>query len=314
MIVCVHPARAVISIHVQVLKGQLDFKSDPWPKISDAAKDCVKRLLEMDPSKRATSEQVRHGCSLYQFTTLLAWSCRAHDAPRDRDLLFKGSAIHHPQCLQPRHSLLMLCEAHVAARPPKQKDLSAACPRLFWLSGTNTYVHFSESMSGRTSYTRCSHVNTHPTRQILKHEWLVKEGVAYDISLDSVVLKRMKQFAQVNQQALRCKTGPMHSHVCSCCRGMQALRCCVDTAVKPILSQHVTSCVDLSARDQQLTADKAKAKFNPPICCAGPDGVAADEQAQENGPHGCWAEPQHRRVARCGHLWAQDSLNSAPSR
>jgi hypothetical protein len=41
-----------------VLKGQLDFKSEPWPKISDAAKDCVKRLLEMDASKRATSEQV----------------------------------------------------------------------------------------------------------------------------------------------------------------------------------------------------------------------------------------------------------------
>jgi len=35
--------------------------------------------------------------------------------------------------------------------------------------------------------------------QILKHDWLVKEGVAYDISLDSVVLKRMKQFAQVNK-------------------------------------------------------------------------------------------------------------------
>lgn len=74
-----------------VLKGQIDFKSEPWPKISDAAKDCVRRLLEMDASKRATSEQ------------------------------------------------------------------------------------------------------------ILKHDWLVKEGVAYDISLDSVVLKRMKQFAQMNK-------------------------------------------------------------------------------------------------------------------
>ena len=47
--------------HLQVLKGQIDFKSDPWPKISDAAKDCVKRLLEMDASKRATSEQVGTG-------------------------------------------------------------------------------------------------------------------------------------------------------------------------------------------------------------------------------------------------------------
>ena len=33
--------------------------------------------------------------------------------------------------------------------------------------------------------------------QILKHDWLVKEGVARDITLDSVVFKRMKQFAQV---------------------------------------------------------------------------------------------------------------------
>lgn len=74
-----------------VLKGQIDFKSDPWPKISEAAKDCVRKLLEMDASKRATSEQ------------------------------------------------------------------------------------------------------------ILKHDWLVKEGVGYDISLDSVVLKRMKQFAQMNK-------------------------------------------------------------------------------------------------------------------
>lgn len=47
-----------VSTFPQVLKGQIDFKSEPWPKISDAAKDCVKRLLEMDTSKRATSEQV----------------------------------------------------------------------------------------------------------------------------------------------------------------------------------------------------------------------------------------------------------------
>jgi hypothetical protein len=49
---------AVLSL-LQVLKGAIDFKSEPWPKISDAAKDCVKKLLEMDPAKRATSEQVR---------------------------------------------------------------------------------------------------------------------------------------------------------------------------------------------------------------------------------------------------------------
>ncbi|GBF87688.1 calcium-dependent kinase [Raphidocelis subcapitata] len=78
-------------IFKMVLKGQLDFKSEPWPRISDAAKDCVRRLLDMDAGRRASAEQ------------------------------------------------------------------------------------------------------------ILKHDWLVKEGVALDISLDSVVLKRMRQFAQMNK-------------------------------------------------------------------------------------------------------------------
>ena len=37
----------------------MDFQSEPWPHISEAAKDCVKRLLDMDPAKRLTTEQAR---------------------------------------------------------------------------------------------------------------------------------------------------------------------------------------------------------------------------------------------------------------
>ena len=47
-----------LPLHPQVLKGQIDFKSEPWPRISDAAKDCVKRLLEMDAAKRASAEEI----------------------------------------------------------------------------------------------------------------------------------------------------------------------------------------------------------------------------------------------------------------
>lgn len=78
-------------IFKMVLKGHVDFQSEPWPHISEAAKDCVKRLLDMDPAKRLTTEQV------------------------------------------------------------------------------------------------------------LQHPWLHKEGVALDKPLDSVVLKRMRQFAQMNK-------------------------------------------------------------------------------------------------------------------
>jgi len=78
-------------IFKMVLKGHIDFKSEPWPHISEAAKDCVRKLLDMDPSKRADAAS------------------------------------------------------------------------------------------------------------ILRHEWLVKEGVALDTPLDHVVLKRMRQFAQMNR-------------------------------------------------------------------------------------------------------------------
>jgi calcium-dependent protein kinase len=45
---------------MQVLKGNPDFEGDPWPKISAAAKDCVKRLLTSDPKKRATADEILH--------------------------------------------------------------------------------------------------------------------------------------------------------------------------------------------------------------------------------------------------------------
>ncbi|KAF5832485.1 hypothetical protein DUNSADRAFT_11607 [Dunaliella salina] len=45
-------------IFKMVLKGHIDFKTDPWPKLSDSCKSCVRALLEQDPKKRATAQQI----------------------------------------------------------------------------------------------------------------------------------------------------------------------------------------------------------------------------------------------------------------
>ncbi|KAL0374760.1 UNVERIFIED_CONTAM: Calcium-dependent protein kinase [Sesamum radiatum] len=45
-------------IFEQVLRGELDFVSEPWPSISDSAKDLVRRMLVRDPKKRPTAHQV----------------------------------------------------------------------------------------------------------------------------------------------------------------------------------------------------------------------------------------------------------------
>ncbi|KAF7818888.1 calcium-dependent protein kinase 20 [Senna tora] len=45
-------------IFEQVLKGELDFVSEPWPSISESAKDLVRRMLLRDPKKRMTAHEV----------------------------------------------------------------------------------------------------------------------------------------------------------------------------------------------------------------------------------------------------------------
>ncbi|CAN0879261.1 Calcium-dependent protein kinase 20 [Linum grandiflorum] len=45
-------------IFEQVLKGDLDFASEPWPNISDSAKDLVRKMLVRDPKRRLTAHEV----------------------------------------------------------------------------------------------------------------------------------------------------------------------------------------------------------------------------------------------------------------
>lgn len=41
-----------------VLKGHIDFDSDPWPLISESAKDLIRNMLCMKPSERLTAHEV----------------------------------------------------------------------------------------------------------------------------------------------------------------------------------------------------------------------------------------------------------------
>ncbi|CAL5431869.1 unnamed protein product [Camellia sinensis] len=45
-------------IFEEVLHGDLDFSSDPWPNISESAKDLVRKMLVRDPKKRLTAHEV----------------------------------------------------------------------------------------------------------------------------------------------------------------------------------------------------------------------------------------------------------------
>lgn len=45
-------------IFKQILQGKLDFESDPWPSISDSAKDLIRKMLERDPRRRISAHEV----------------------------------------------------------------------------------------------------------------------------------------------------------------------------------------------------------------------------------------------------------------
>lgn len=45
-------------IFKHIMSQPLDLKTDPWPRISAEAKDCVRKMLARDPKKRLTAEQV----------------------------------------------------------------------------------------------------------------------------------------------------------------------------------------------------------------------------------------------------------------
>ncbi|PKA58235.1 Calcium-dependent protein kinase 8 [Apostasia shenzhenica] len=41
-----------------IIRSVVDFKRDPWPKVSDSAKDLVKKMLDPDPKRRLTAQEV----------------------------------------------------------------------------------------------------------------------------------------------------------------------------------------------------------------------------------------------------------------
>ncbi|CAA7013655.1 unnamed protein product [Microthlaspi erraticum] len=45
-------------VALAILRGYIDFKRDPWPQISESAKSLVKQMLDPDPAKRLTAQQV----------------------------------------------------------------------------------------------------------------------------------------------------------------------------------------------------------------------------------------------------------------
>ncbi|KAK1403668.1 Calcium-dependent protein kinase [Heracleum sosnowskyi] len=49
----------------QILKGKIDFESDPWPQISESAKDLIRKMLERSPKERITAYEVL--CEPYVF-------------------------------------------------------------------------------------------------------------------------------------------------------------------------------------------------------------------------------------------------------
>lgn len=54
-----------------IICAVVNFKRDPWPKVSDDAKDLVRKMLEPDPKKRLTAQQVLGKCIYIELALLI---------------------------------------------------------------------------------------------------------------------------------------------------------------------------------------------------------------------------------------------------
>ncbi|XP_031108807.1 calcium-dependent protein kinase SK5-like [Ipomoea triloba] len=51
-------AETDVGIFRQILQGKLDLESEPWPGISDSAKDLIHKMLDRNPKRRLTAHEV----------------------------------------------------------------------------------------------------------------------------------------------------------------------------------------------------------------------------------------------------------------
>ncbi|KAL2250872.1 UNVERIFIED_CONTAM: Calcium-dependent protein kinase 1 [Sesamum indicum] len=55
---CIFGTESEQELFEEIMCGDIDFTSDPWPNISESAKDVVKKMLVRDPKRRITAHQV----------------------------------------------------------------------------------------------------------------------------------------------------------------------------------------------------------------------------------------------------------------
>lgn len=56
--ICSRCAETEQGVAQAIIRSNVDFKREPWPKVSDNAKDLVKKMLDPDPKRRLTAQQV----------------------------------------------------------------------------------------------------------------------------------------------------------------------------------------------------------------------------------------------------------------
>ncbi|KAK8328380.1 hypothetical protein V6Z11_A11G247300 [Gossypium hirsutum] len=58
-----------------IIRSAIDFKRDPWPKVSDNAKDLVKKMLNPDPKQRLTVQECLniHGYKMPKKHPMFHW-------------------------------------------------------------------------------------------------------------------------------------------------------------------------------------------------------------------------------------------------
>ncbi|KAH6802824.1 calmodulin-domain protein kinase cdpk isoform 2 [Perilla frutescens var. frutescens] len=126
-------------IFKEVLYGEIDFSSHPWPNISESAKDLVKRMLVRDPRRRITAHQVL--CHPWVQVDGVAPDEPIHSAVLSRMTQF--SAMNKLKKMAIRVIAESLCEEEIAGLREMFKTID---------SDNSGYITFEELKTGLRRY------------------------------------------------------------------------------------------------------------------------------------------------------------------
>ncbi|KAL0843340.1 hypothetical protein Bca101_016585 [Brassica carinata] len=121
-----------------IIRSVIDFDRDPWPKVSDTAKDLVSKMLQPDPKKRLSAVEIPYGITVGHALIWLLFHCRTS---LDNGCKEGSKCFPRRDCESKARTIL--CYEQAQEKSPTGSDSLEHCRRLMTLFAAGVKLLFT---------------------------------------------------------------------------------------------------------------------------------------------------------------------------